>query len=570
MMATGTRALGTAACLLLGTWILCSAGATEAYVLVTTQGGIPAHWEQRCVPWWFHEAGAGGLDPEASLEAVEDSFAAWDAIDVMFVDFDNRGVTCVDTVGPDEHHPRNVVLWRSGPGSWPYAAKVVGLTSLTFEDETGRIVDADIEMNGEDFAFSLSGDPDAFDIQQAVTHEIGHLLGLDHALDPASIMYAQADPGDTSRRQPTQDEIDAVASTHPAASPPDGASCSDDAPIGTWSDPDCPAPPLEPGSANGGGCGVGGVPASAPVAWLAVMLVAVLLRRRPTALVVVVAALIVGAHVPTAAACVPYTNDAGEPISWFEDALTYTLDPDIPETLVAEDLETMFVEGFAPWMAMDCHSLEIEATPSAACALEDDGDHVNCISWVHKPELWPFASHLVAVTLVHYHDPSARIVDVDMVFNGALYTWSASFECTDEAHDLLATVTHEAGHFVGLDHSTLPEATMNAVTFPGDCKKRTLAEDDIGCFCGTYGSNPGADRGPETPGDLATAGDTMAPYPDGDVASSGGDPDGGGGAPPGCGGCAAGGPSGLLAWLATGALLARPGRRQRPFPGPVH
>ena len=54
-------------------------------------------------------------------------------------------------------------------------------------DDAGRILDADVEMNNFNFAFTVDGTAPATaagrpvaDVQNTLTHELGHLLGLDH------------------------------------------------------------------------------------------------------------------------------------------------------------------------------------------------------------------------------------------------------------------------------------------------------------------------------------------------------------------------------------------------------
>ncbi len=52
--------------------------------------------------------------------------------------------------------------------------------------------------------------------------------------------------------------------------------------------------------------------------------------------------------------------------------------------------------------------------------------------------------------------------------------------------DLQNTITHEAGHLVGLAHSPVAGATMNATTKPGETTKRSLSPDDVAGVCAIY------------------------------------------------------------------------------------
>ena len=56
----------------------------------------------------------------------------------------------------------------------------MAITWLYYADD-GHLFEADIEINGEAYAWNDGADGTAmFDLQTALTHEMGHLLGLDH------------------------------------------------------------------------------------------------------------------------------------------------------------------------------------------------------------------------------------------------------------------------------------------------------------------------------------------------------------------------------------------------------
>lgn len=94
---------------------------------------------------------------------------------------------------------------------WDHTSGVVALTTSTFITATGELVDSDVELNAATAFPTIVDSPPcspsalstscvANDVQNAATHEFGHLLGLDHAPDPSSTMYANEPIGETSKR----------------------------------------------------------------------------------------------------------------------------------------------------------------------------------------------------------------------------------------------------------------------------------------------------------------------------------------------------------------------------------
>jgi hypothetical protein len=101
---------------------------------------------------------------------------------------------------------------------WNHDDSIIGLTTATFSFKTGTIYDADIEFNaapqfgGRQLLFTTVDDPPcvsedtmtsscvATDIQNTMTHEIGHAIGLDHVSITLSTMEPTALLGETHKR----------------------------------------------------------------------------------------------------------------------------------------------------------------------------------------------------------------------------------------------------------------------------------------------------------------------------------------------------------------------------------
>lgn len=94
---------------------------------------------------------------------------------------------------------------------WDHDTSIVALTTTSYIVSTGELVDADVEVNAASATPTIVDSPTcapgaistncvANDVQNAMTHEFGHFLGLAHSPDPASTMYASEPLGETSKR----------------------------------------------------------------------------------------------------------------------------------------------------------------------------------------------------------------------------------------------------------------------------------------------------------------------------------------------------------------------------------
>ena len=113
---------------------------------------------------------------------------------------------------------------------WEHADGALAITTTTFDPGTGRISDSDIELNTPRFIFTTVDSPPcipplfdtncvASDVQNTVTHEVGHVLGLGHSPDPASTMSERAQPGEISKRSLDRESKQFICDTYPAGKP---------------------------------------------------------------------------------------------------------------------------------------------------------------------------------------------------------------------------------------------------------------------------------------------------------------------------------------------------------------
>ncbi len=269
----------------------------DAYRVYTTysQGASPPadctlaqprklHWEQPSVPYWIGPPPAG-LDRNAVELAIHLSFDTWHQVpDCNQPSFAYQGEAKLPAgfTGSANDYNENGVLWVTKASRWRHGPGVLALTTLTFSTCTGRIVDADIELNAAEFTFSASPlpPPNTVDLQNTVTHEVGHLLGLDHSGVPGSTMFFNAPDAETTKRTLTDDDIAGLCCLYRPDAPmvvPNNTCEGVDRASGAAATPDAGTP-----TGGGGGCqsATPGVAPGVSGALLALAAIAAWRRRR--------------------------------------------------------------------------------------------------------------------------------------------------------------------------------------------------------------------------------------------------------------------------------------------------
>jgi hypothetical protein len=136
---------------------------------------------------------------------IDHAFAAWSGAPDTNISFESLGVGDGLVAGEADH--KNTITLADGLFKDQYA---IAMTTNWY-DPTGRLTQADIMID----ASLVNSD---YNMQHAITHEIGHLLGLDHSAVLSAIMFPYV-PHGSDVPALDSDDRNAIANIYPKTDP---------------------------------------------------------------------------------------------------------------------------------------------------------------------------------------------------------------------------------------------------------------------------------------------------------------------------------------------------------------
>lgn len=203
----------------------------QAYEVKKTTDGDFVHWEQRSVSYTI-DASVGRAVSRGN-EATIDAMGKWSG-SVGAPELEVSAEDALSPKSPSFDRKNGIFFMKKG---YAPAGRALAITVLTYDNESGNILDADVIFNGK-YQFEvlkpvvietgdthisntdgISHDADSeesqdaiYDLQHVIAHELGHSLGMNDELGRRdALMYRYSAPNDASLRAPAADDIAGLA-----------------------------------------------------------------------------------------------------------------------------------------------------------------------------------------------------------------------------------------------------------------------------------------------------------------------------------------------------------------------
>jgi hypothetical protein len=185
----------------------------------------------------------------------------------------------------------------------------------------------------------------------------------------------------------------------------------------------------------------------------------------------------------------------GKPLAWASSCVTVGVQQmGSPRNgLGYDDVANVVEQAFGAWMNASCGtgkpSIDVKLIEPIECGeSEYNSDLANANIVLFREDDWPYvgAANAIGLTTTRFDTKTGDLWDADIELNGVGAQLSVGDPVTGD--DLQSVLTHEAGHFLGLSHSSDQTATMKPVYDPArdGTNFRTLAKDDMLGICAAY------------------------------------------------------------------------------------
>lgn len=194
---------------------------------VCSSDGVELQWFDRCADVNVFARAKSGLTARQIENVMQASFDTWSAVTC-----DGEPVGLEADVAAAQS--RSNAPWEStvefidDASDWRDRMNddnAVAVTVMSFGVESGRIHGADIEINDWNFNLGICGAecaPGITDLENTLTHEVGHFYGLGHMpVGSPTTMEIWAAPGETQKRSLERDDKNGLCAIYPPGTFPE-------------------------------------------------------------------------------------------------------------------------------------------------------------------------------------------------------------------------------------------------------------------------------------------------------------------------------------------------------------
>jgi hypothetical protein len=178
--------------------------AAKAYVL------FGPRWAIAQIPYYINPANGDGIPEATALADIQAAATAWTAQSNAAVSLYYMGRTSASTV---VKNGQNDVFFRNA------SKDAAAATTYWWSDSSNRLIEADIIFWDATYTFvgGSSGCSGGVYVQDVMTHEFGHALGLAHTSVASATMYPSISKCSMSMRSLDPDDLSGIEALYPAA-----------------------------------------------------------------------------------------------------------------------------------------------------------------------------------------------------------------------------------------------------------------------------------------------------------------------------------------------------------------
>ncbi len=173
-------------------------------------------WDSGYFPIPYYISAPSFVGHADFIQAIDKSFKTWRDVQNIKVEFLPLG--CSNGT-KNENDGVNTVILKSS--KWLFDPSIIAITRNFYiagsSARAGMILDSDILLNGVDHSFTTTNEIGKHDVQNIVTHETGHFLGLGNEVapvDPDATMFAVASPNEFNKRVLHADDLPGIHSAY--------------------------------------------------------------------------------------------------------------------------------------------------------------------------------------------------------------------------------------------------------------------------------------------------------------------------------------------------------------------